>query len=197
MRHLDDNELVDSIDRALPHARAVHLDACPACRERADALRIDLERLRAAGEPVPEPSPLFWNHFSRRVHNAVRELPAAPERAAWYQPSYWAAAAAIVLLAAFAIGWYAQRSPGTPSTSMAAVPAESLTPPSEPWSVNTLDDDDEWALVRVLADEVAWEDAQEAGLTAGPGSAERVALELSSEERQELARLLQLQTPNS
>jgi hypothetical protein len=56
-----------------------------------------------------------------------------------------------------------------------------------------IDDDEEWALVRVVADDLQWDDAQEAGLHARPGSAERVALEMSADERQELARLIQFE----
>jgi hypothetical protein len=44
--------------------------------------------------------------------------------------------------------------------------------------------------VRAAAEDIAWEDVQEAGISAVPGSAEGVALELSADERLELARLL-------
>jgi hypothetical protein len=197
MRHLDDVELVDWIDRALPQSRAAHLDACAACRERADALRQELERLQTASSDVPEPSPLFWTHFSHRVHDAVCELPEPPDRAAWFRPAYWTAAAAAVVLAAIAIAWNVGRSAPPADTRLASAPTESAAPLSDPSNIN-LDEDEEWALVRIMADDVQWEDAQEAGLTVSPGSAERVALELSSAERQELARLLtQLLTPNS
>ena len=51
--------------------------------------------------------------------------------------------------------------------------------------------DDAWALVRVVADEVGWDDAQAAGLVAAAESVERLALELNDAERIELARLLE------
>ena len=196
MRHLDDVELVDWIDRALPDERAAHLDACAACRERVDALRTDLERLQTAADRVPEPSPLFWTHFSRRVHDAVHDLPAAPDRRAWFRPAYWAGAAAAVALAALVLVWNVVPPARPADTRVASVATESVAPLSDPWNVNL--DDEEWALVQIVADDVLWEDAQDAGITPGPGSAERVALELSSAERQELVRLLtQLLTPNS
>lgn len=187
-RHLDDVELVDWIDRALPQSRAAHLDACAVCRERADALGRELERLQRTSSGAPEPSPLFWTHFSQRVHDAVRELPQARDRAAFFRPAYWIAAAAVVL-AAFVIAWNVGRSATPADTRLATVPTESVAPLSDPSIIN-LDEDEEWALVRMMADDVQWEDAEDAGLTVGPGSAERIALELSSAERQELARLL-------
>jgi hypothetical protein len=54
-----------------------------------------------------------------------------------------------------------------------------------------LDDDEEWALVRLVAEDLQWEEAQDAGLNPRPGSMERAALEMSPIERQELARLIE------
>ena len=50
--------------------------------------------------------------------------------------------------------------------------------------------DEAWAVVRAAAVDLRWEDAHAAGISAHPGAVEDVALELTAEERAELARLL-------
>ena len=80
MTHLTDVEMVDLLDESLPASRAAHVDACARCRETAAALRA--ARTRAEAVDVPEPSPLFWEMFSVRVHDAVRETAIAANRAA-------------------------------------------------------------------------------------------------------------------
>ena len=45
--------------------------------------------------------------------------------------------------------------------------------------------------VQVAADDLEWESAADAGIRATPGSAERVALEMSGAERRELERLIE------
>jgi len=45
-------------------------------------------------------------------------------------------------------------------------------------------------VVRTAADDLAWEDVTAAGITAHPGAAEGVAMELTADERTELARLI-------
>src|SRR5258708_31627248 len=67
--HLNADELVDLAEGAQPESSARHLAACPQCRARLDDLRAMMSAV--AGVDVPEPSPLFWDHFSQRVHDAV------------------------------------------------------------------------------------------------------------------------------
>jgi hypothetical protein len=57
-------------------------------------------------------------------------------------------------------------------------------------AVDNPDTDARWAVVRVAAEDLAWEDVRDAGIAATPGAAEGVALELTADERSELARLL-------
>ena len=54
-----------------------------------------------------------------------------------------------------------------------------------------VESDSDWALVRAVADDLDWEDAPEAGIHARPGAADRVAVEMSAAEPQELAQLLE------
>jgi hypothetical protein len=190
-RHLSEAEIVDVLDGVLPPARAAHLDHCAPCRERAESLRAIASRVQqTGGNSVPEPSPLFWEHFSSRVSEAVSEIDAPSQTAGWHRAPFaaWLAAAATLVLAV-AVFWSYNRL--TPDVSGPA------TPPLQEPAVATaddghldLEDDADWALVRVVADELLWDDAPDAGITAHPGSADRAALELSAVERQELARIL-------
>jgi hypothetical protein len=56
------------------------------------------------------------------------------------------------------------------------------------------DNDQAWALVRSVADEVDWNDGVAADLAVPSGWVERVALELTSAERDELLRLLKAES---
>jgi hypothetical protein len=187
-RHLTDAELVDCVDRLLPPERHDHLDRCTACRSRVDALRAMLHEVhRTRSGNVPEPSPLFWDHFSRRVHDAIAEQPAArrSHRIGWWVPT----AAALVLGISAVFIWTHTRSsggldPAGDETRIATVV------PSAPDLMN-LDEDVDWGLVRVAADNLEWDAAADAGLHAPPGSAERVAVEMTAVERHELQRLIE------
>jgi hypothetical protein len=77
--HLKPEELVDLAEGTVAEAKVPHLAACAVCRSQLEMLRsMDA---RARDFDVPEPSPLFWDHLSSRVHDAI-----AAEGA---QPSGW------------------------------------------------------------------------------------------------------------
>ena len=60
--------------------------------------------MRLQSGDVPEPSPLFWDHLSARVHDAVAAEGGA--RVAWWRPSAWPALtipAAAALVIAFGL----------------------------------------------------------------------------------------------
>ena len=67
--HLNAEQLVDIAEGAQAESSAPHLADCEACRARLHGLRAMM--LAASGVAVPEPSPLFWDHLSSRVHDAV------------------------------------------------------------------------------------------------------------------------------
>lgn len=188
-RHLNNAELVECLenDRTLP--RRAHLERCEKCRSRMADLRATLEQVqRAQTGDIPEPSPLFWQHFSRRVHDAIEnESPVVRPR--WL--TILAPAAAVIVLCAGALAvWSQQRSlnEAVPATDAAVAPAVTPLLTEAPMD---LDEDVEWALVRVAADDLEWDSAADAGIRANPGAAERVALEMSAAERTELERLIE------
>jgi hypothetical protein len=184
MRHLGPSELVDANDADLPPHRAAHLRDCARCRQAADALQRSILELRSTDhDGVPDPSPLFWTHFSQRVHDAIEREPGQAQVARSRRPWWWALPAAAALAAIVLLWQPRANAPGTRSSATVTVHA-----PIEE-SID-LDRDDEWALVRLAADGLEWDDALDAGLTAGPGTTERVVLEMSSEEREALARII-------
>jgi hypothetical protein len=61
---------------------------------------------------------------------------------------------------------------------------------SAPPTPDNADDDEAWAIVRAAAIDLNWDEVHAAGISAHPGDVETVALELTEDERVELARLL-------
>jgi hypothetical protein len=202
MTHLTHAELLDAVESPAQHAR--HLGECAACREEVGALRAVLAR--AAEDRLPEPSPLFWDHFSARVSQAVRSETSSPESAAWIarlrRPlTTWALAGIACVLVIMTVVWRATlhapssvprpTAPTVASTAPAGDVGRGFSPGSGVGSpVDNPDTDARWAVVRVAAEDLAWEDVRDAGIAATPGAAEGVALELTADERSELARLL-------
>src|SRR5436190_9584932 len=94
--HLKDDEFIDLLERCQPDARVEeHLRSCTPCREKLADLGGTLKSV--SGVDVPEPSPLFWDHFSRRVHDAVAAEAADRPARAWV-PWLLPATAALALL---------------------------------------------------------------------------------------------------
>ncbi len=201
MKHLSRATLLEAIESPaqLPAPDARHLRECSGCRAQVDALRAVLAR--AAGDRAPEPSPLFWEHFAARVSAAVRSEPMPRTSSAWVSRlsrpmTTWAVAVVAAVLVIVSVVWRVTLHAPTPvgpgpmpaaTASSAATPGATalVAPPAD-----NLDADERWAVVRVAAEDLAWEDVHDAGIGARPGAAEAVALELTAAERSELARLL-------
>jgi len=191
MTHLDETELVDLLEGRLVSVRAEHADDCDTCRQRLAGLRAALSEARDV--PGGEPSPLFWQHFAARVSDAVRtETPAAatPGWMAWMRSpaAAWATSASIAVLLMVTALWRATLLAPVPRAARVSPAAPIAGPAAQP---DEADADSAWSLVRSAADGLAWDDAVEAGIVPHPGSAEGVALELTADERAELARLVQ------
>ena len=199
MRHLTHAELIEAVESPAqaPSRHSGHLDECAACRADVEALRAVLAR--AADDRVPEPSPLFWDHFSARVSEALRDEP-IPSSASWLSRlqrplTTWAVAAAALVLVILTVVWRATLHAPSPVGSFTAPSTVASTSPATSGELPALTPDDpdtdaRWAVVRVAAEDLAWDDVHAAGISADPGAAEGVALELTATERSELARLL-------
>jgi len=70
--HLNAADLIDLAEGARDESSVPHLAECARCRQQLLELREMMDAAAGAAD-VPEPSPLFWDHLSRRVHLAVAE----------------------------------------------------------------------------------------------------------------------------
>lgn len=205
MSHLNETQLVDAlveaVDSRLDAAAASHLAACASCGARVLELRAVLQRV--AADDVPEPSPLFWEHFPSRVTRAIH---AAPEASGWLGASRWlwggtVAVALVMVMVMVLLQLPMRREVGAPARDQrgddapviaSAEPAvEDIEGFESLDSFGNLESDAAWAMVRAVAEAIDYEDVQATGLTPRAGSLERVAMELTTDERAELARLIE------
>ena len=184
MSHLSPDTFVDLLDGTLSDASVPHLESCEACRRQLSGLRITWDA--AAAVEAPEPSPLFWDHFSARVREAVSTEPLARGSRIfehWRMAVVAAGAAAVLVVAALG--------PLRP----ASVSRESISPERAAVAVapvpaaDSLLEDDSLSFVADLASNINWDSAADAGLTAH-GDADRVLADMDAGERAELRRLL-------
>lgn len=219
MRHANPADLVDlaeGVDR--PEIRA-HLDDCELCRNELSSLEVmlggnnhtgrdgDRDELWNAAGFVPEPSPLFWTHFPRRVGHALEQAMQrepgwwAHARSSWTWP--WvgsAVAAALVLGVALGAGLSSSSRDRSTEFGLAADlgnadafqgSREVGTPGDTAESDAESSADDGWAMLLLMADTAAWEETPGDELFLSHGAAERAVFDLSLAEREELQRLLE------
>lgn len=188
MSHLSPETFVDLLDGTVGEDAVPHLRGCDACRTQLAELRATWQA--AVDTDVPEPSPLFWDHLSRRVHEAVaaEAVPAPRWWQAWTRRPFVLAAAAT---AAVALVVAVQVSPipdGRVTDPAQAQAALSEAPALDP--LPALEDDPSIGLVADLTSDLDVESAlPELGLGAR-GAADRALSELDADERAELRRLL-------
>jgi hypothetical protein len=192
MSHLSRTELLDvveDLDIADEHRR--HFESCEECRATAASLRATMAEVQ--GDDGTEPSPLFWDHFAARVADAIRdESPTAREdsRLAWFSShrARWMAAALVIVLGMTAV--------------ISRVTLHAPTPVGTAARVDPLGTEIDEAWGEVLREQASWGnlpwDATEPdAITAGPGTAEQVVMELTADERMELARLIEREMKRS
>ena len=92
--HLRPDELIDVAEGARTEQSVPHLAACEMCRRQLVELKAMMSAV--ADVEVPEPSPLFWDHFSTRVREAVA-AEGAPRRSFWTWPRLAVPAVAVAL----------------------------------------------------------------------------------------------------
>lgn len=189
MSHLGPEQLVDALEGALTGTAREHLAACGKCQREVVRLAGLLEGAREAG--VPEPSPLFWSHFSDRVRAAIEADDRHQSRRATWR---WLVAAPLGALTAVAIA-VALTGPRRPLPEPDAPQAQEIAPGAD---VAT-SDASTWALITDLVGDLDWDTASAAGLALPPGLADEAAAALSPGEQQELTRLLrvELERPRS
>ena len=193
MKHLSPDVLVDLAEGARDESSAPHLGACAECRRRLADLRGTMSA--ASGVEVPEPSPLFWNHLSARVRQAV-ETEGTPGLR-WWSPSTWPRLTVPVLTSALALIILAvMLSPRVIAPERPASPADAaLTPASPPAAaavpaVADAASDPALDLVADLASQMDFDSASEVALAVHAGAMDEAFGELSVDERREMQQLL-------
>ena len=172
MTHLTPDELIDAVEKALSPECQAHLAACDICRHEVDTLSATLGDTKQVS--VPEPSPLFWTHFSERVRVAIDETPASP----WPGWLRWQVLAPLGAVALFILGLMMTVPKQDPSSF-----AEEVVAADAPAA------DDSWVMLANLVGDIDLDAASAAGVIE-PGIAEQAVLQLTAEEQQELTRLL-------
>lgn len=158
-----------------------HLEVCDACRTEVRAVRRVLDEVRAVD--VPEPSPLFWSHLSRRIHDAVVEEAAhAPDAVAWRRWVAWASPLATAVMIALVLLGVRER-PVSPANAVTANLAGTLDEAADPdWQL----------LLEIVGDEAppATSESDASVVQPRPGTADAMIAELSGDERAALVSLL-------
>lgn len=188
MSHLTPDEIVDAVEDALAADRREHVSSCETCRASVDELARLLARTRDA--TIPEPSPLFWEHFSQRVRAAIEadtSLVARPV-GEWLRWQVLAPLAALALLVATLMMWIPREleDPGLRPSAAADREAPATA------ALGEATDEASWGVITDLVGPVSLDDAERAGLVPTSGAAERALSQLTAAERVELTRLLTL-----
>ncbi len=173
MTHLTSDQLIDAMESRLAPERQAHLAACATCQHRLTELSEVLSEARQL--TVPEPSPLFWQHFSERVRGAIDAVPESswPSWLRWQVLAPVAAVAFLVLGLAMNIRQVPEVDDFIADDSVVDAPFGA----------------DSWTTLTSLVGAIDLETATAAGVIE-PGVAEQAMLELTSDEQQELTRLL-------
>ena len=174
--HFRSEEFVEHLDGVLAPGRERHLKKCDHCQARLAEWLTLADAIREVGV-VPEPSPLFWDHFSERVQGATAAEPLAPPawwRRRWIQVGAMAGVA-VALMLAINLRTPEPRNPGTPEPIDAAFEIDAAS----------------WDFVTDLASSIPFEELRQAtGLN--PATTDDMVAQLTSAERAELVRLVKL-----
>lgn len=185
--HLQSEEFIEHLDGQLAPPRTRHLQDCAECTARLAEWEMLASAIRDAGI-IPEPSPLFWDCFSKRVHAATATEPVNPR--AWWRRNWIqiGAGGCIGVLAAVALavhlGIFAPRN----QKLEARGPAEPRTPVFDETFVV---DPASWDLVAGLAASVPFDELRDA-TAPRPGTTDDMVTQLTLPQRAELVRLVKL-----
>jgi hypothetical protein len=188
MRHLTRDQLLDLVEAQNAEASGPHLRSCATCRQELKDLRNVIDRV--ADVAVPEPSPLFWDHFSARVGEAVGSEPPGTERPIRDSRRWWGyglpiATMVVVLLVAASVVTSRRATVAVPSVQRDAPIALEA---SDVFSA--ADQETTLGLVADLGRDLDWDDLHDGGVIVHDGLLERAVNGLSAGERAELGRLL-------
>jgi len=181
-RHLTPEEFVDALERPLSAERQSHLAICRLCADELGEMRLLMGDVTMA-TAVPEPSPLFWDHLSARVREAVDAVP-VPVRVTWWQASWRPVLAVAGVLGVIAFALVTRAMP-TRSSAVPAAAQASLSDVAEPQEGDAM-----WEMIGTMASSMRVDDAREAGLAPGQGATDAAIESLTPAQRQALMKLL-------
>lgn len=121
--HLEADVLLDVLEGAASVAATRHAEECAECGGRLAEARAGVS-LAAAAE-APEPSPMHWDVFRRRVAMAIEAQPQYGRRGRFLGPALLATAATVALLS------FLPREPAPRAASPAPIAASSAMPPAD------------------------------------------------------------------
>ena len=158
MRHLTPDQFIDAIDAIdakveLPRDASAHLAGCAACQAEQASLAEALGVARAVS--MPEPSPLFWDNFSRRVGAATSDeaAPGSMMTGGLWRRGWRPFATVAVAAGALTLVVVMRGGPRLDDSGRVAVPAvAALTPALAPGEVVGMDDGSLSVVAAVAAD---------------------------------------------
>jgi hypothetical protein len=192
MTHFTSDQFIDAIDAIdaieakveLPRALSTHLAGCEACQTEFSSLADTLGEVRAVS--MPEPSPLFWDHFSQRVRAVTSDEP-LPAPAAGWQAGGWRAVLAGALVAGVVTVAFVLR----PVPVKQAAPINQL-PVAQ--SADALAADDHGLTgMAILASDLKTDELQQIARPSADATAAAIE-DLTPAQRAELLRLIKQQT---
>jgi hypothetical protein len=206
MSHLCRSEIVDLVDDTLSPARAAHVETCASCREQVETVRAALREAMAVD--VPDPSPLFWQHFQARVREGIARAP-RPSMWAWIRVGGFAPlAAALVAVLAVGVAIFGGLTQGRWALLIDQHVAPRVEPSgtavagvesADPGIAQVLEaaDSEVWAVLTAAAADVELEEAHAVGMHVHSATIDRAVQRMSPAELNELGRLLQSELKHS
>jgi len=183
MTHLTSEQLVEAAEGTLSSERVSHLEQCGTCRTNVETLRAIVADVGDTSM-VPEPSPLFWEHFSRRVREATAAEP-MPAAARWWQ-SVWRPAIAFATVAgAVALAMFIRGGVVQPPAAVGPAPAEVVASTSEP-AVS----DDTVDVVTAVVGDMSFDELRQADLIPSRRAVDLAVSSLTEAQKRELMRLV-------
>jgi hypothetical protein len=196
MTHLSPDQLVDALEgqATLRESAAEHLATCEHCQAELAAMAETLGEARTWA--MPEPSPLFWEHLSRRVRAATSEeaLPLAPSWSDVWSRTWRPLAAVVATAGALALMFVLRSAhvsaPGTSAgvATTAAVESAAVTTPGADEA-----SDEALNVMAVLAQDLRTEEVQQIARPSADATGAAIE-DLTPAQRVALVKLIKSQT---
>ena len=196
-RHLTPEQFVDLAEGTQPESAVPHLAVCDACRTELADLRAMMTVTADPGvDVVQEPSPLYWNHLSSRVRDAVARESERSWRKTMLRPFVLVPSLGAVLAAAIFAVSVANRTAEAPARLPALPLAFNSTvvpetsPSFQPLAPFGATDDPQLNLVAAVTTTVEWDEMMDEVAMSTADTSDAVASALTQDEQRELQRLL-------